>query len=45
MYGTYFDEVKADPRQGQDSYWLGGNLLTHGGHHWKIPFLWPSARV
>jgi Protein of unknown function (DUF3800) len=24
MYVTYFDEVKADPKQGQDSYWVGG---------------------
>jgi Protein of unknown function (DUF3800) len=24
MYVTYFDEVKADPRQGQNSYWVGG---------------------
>jgi hypothetical protein len=24
MYVTYFDEVKADVRQGQDSYWIGG---------------------
>src|SRR5262245_44836293 len=22
MYVTYFDEVKADPRQGQNSYWV-----------------------
>jgi hypothetical protein len=24
MYVTYFDEVKADVRQGQNSYWVGG---------------------
>jgi hypothetical protein len=24
MHVTYFDEVKADPKQGQDSYWVGG---------------------
>jgi len=24
MYVTYFDEVKADPAQGQDAYWVGG---------------------
>lgn len=24
MYVTYFDEVKADPAQGQHSYWVGG---------------------
>jgi Protein of unknown function (DUF3800) len=24
MYVTYFDEVKADVTQGQDSYWMGG---------------------
>jgi hypothetical protein len=24
MYVTYFDEVKADTRQGQNSYWVGG---------------------
>jgi hypothetical protein len=24
MYVTYFDEVKADVSQGQDSYWIGG---------------------
>lgn len=24
MYVTYFDEVKADLKQGQDSYWVGG---------------------
>jgi Protein of unknown function (DUF3800) len=24
MYVTYFDEVKADPKQGQNSYWVGG---------------------
>jgi hypothetical protein len=24
MYVTYFDEVKADPDQGQHSYWVGG---------------------
>jgi hypothetical protein len=24
MHVTYFDEVKADPKQGQDAYWVGG---------------------
>jgi hypothetical protein len=24
LYVTYFDEVKADPTQGQHSYWVGG---------------------
>ena len=24
MFVTYFDEVKADPANGQDSYWVGG---------------------
>jgi hypothetical protein len=24
VYVTYFDEVKADPKQGQNNYWIGG---------------------
>src|ERR1700730_13320023 len=24
MYVTYFDEVKSDPKQGQDAFWVGG---------------------
>jgi len=27
MYITYFDEVKYDPKQGQDSYWVGGLMV------------------
>jgi hypothetical protein len=28
VYVTYFDEVKADPAQGQDAYWLGGICVS-----------------
>jgi hypothetical protein len=28
MYVTYFDEVKADPAQGQNSYWIGGICVS-----------------
>jgi len=28
VYVTYFDEVKADPAQGQDGYWVGGICVS-----------------